>query len=136
MGTLGKPSLDDRLDALASRLTAASDISTVLAIPRDVLEMVTSASLRTYRARRELRRARELRRQCELAVGQMLISMKARDLLCEEGFRKKTPEGRARVSLGELGLCWPTANRWETRARALRATVESGEKAGRRRMAS
>jgi len=52
-----------------------------------------------------------LRRQCELAVGQMLISMKARGLLCGEGFRRKTPEGgRARLALRELGLCWPTAH--------------------------
>jgi len=110
---------------LARELAKATDIVAVLAV-RELLALVREAlALGCARGRRDLREARMLRRQSELVAGQMLVSMRARGIWCEEvGRKRKMPEGRARVSLGDLGFkSWSTAARWERRARA-----ESGEK--------
>jgi len=128
-----RPSYVDRIAALASALGAATDIAAVLAVRSELLALGWEALALGYaRGRRDLREARMLRRQSELVAGQMLLSMRARGIRCEGGFRsRKTAEGRSRVSLDDLGLCWATAARWERRAREFRAAA-SGEKAGGR----
>jgi hypothetical protein len=123
----GGPSFDSRLDALVRELAGAIDVATVLRVRDEVLKLaIDMRGAETTRAQREVRRraglrrrARVLRLESEFIAGEMLLSLKARGLLrTTGGGDQKTEAGRARLSLGALGLQWGTAQRWQVRASA------------------
>ena len=105
------------LDRLEARLAAAFEIDEIMAIRSQAIKLSWEVS-----ADRELwRRARRLRLSAELVVSELLLSMRARGLLRGEG-GDQTGKHRRPPSLADLGLCWPTANRWMTRAQKARST--------------
>jgi hypothetical protein len=123
----GKRTIDQRLDALAVELAAATDVAAVLALRTEIVETMRRLRLANRRGQRAMRRrlaagrrARALRWQAEALAGALLLAMKARGVLrTSVGGNQKTEAGRARagVTLRALGFrSWATAARWQRRA--------------------
>jgi hypothetical protein len=111
----GERTFDDRLEALAQSLAAASDIASVMAVRAEIMALMGAADDGPSRKLRS--RARELRRHAELIVGEKLIEMRARGLRRTEGGDQKKD---SRPSLADLGLRHARSERWQARARARR----------------
>jgi hypothetical protein len=84
----GERTIDERLEALASELAAASDITKILAMRDEIIDIMGRLKVTNLRAQRAMRararavrRARALRWQAEVIAGEILIAMKAGGLL-------------------------------------------------------
>jgi hypothetical protein len=105
---------EDRYEACAKSLAAALDIPAVMAVRAEIVALVCAVGDDPSR-RRELSRARKLRRDAELAIGEMLIDMRARGLRRTEGGNHQAD---SRPTLADLGLRDARPERWQARARA------------------